>query len=363
MPMKNVLVVADDPTLLQLLQEKLEGCGLRTRIAQDGDAARAEGAHIPPDLVLLDPLLVDDSGLSLIDHFKPVAPVIVFSSGPSRLLRAAESLGAQTLRAHPDPIFQLLSETTAALSIPSPVMETPPDASLWREGAPDPGDSLPGIRRAVFALAKSQRDPATLHELLREVHRCSERARFIGLQAPFRFTSAFEALVADLHAMPESVNASSLQTATQAVDFLVVLFTEGNLKRLVDPATAQVFAVDDEATSREQILAALKLVNVHTACAGDAGTAVTMLQDNPFDAILLDVNLPGTNGFELCRQLREFEDHAHTPVIFITGMATFRNRAQATLSGGNDFIAKPFNLHELGLKTLMWIFRHQLGLV
>jgi DNA-binding response OmpR family regulator len=362
--MKNVLVVADDPTLLRLLQGKLEGCGLRAKTAQDADAARAEGAHTPPDLVLLDPLLVDGTGLGLIDHFKPIAPVIVFSAGPSTLLSAAESLGARTLGAHPNPIFQLLSETTAALSLPMPAVETPPqDESLWTDGAPDPGESLPGIRRAVFALAKNQRDPATLHELLCEVHRCSERVRFIGLQAVFRFTSAFEALVADLHAMPDGVNASTLQTATQAVDFLVVLFAEENLKRLVDPATAQVFAVDDEAISREQIIAALELVNVHTACAGEAETAVTMLEDNPFDAILLDVNLPGTNGFELCRQLREFEDHAHTPVIFITGMATFQNRAQATLSGGNDFIAKPFNLHELGLKTLMWIFRHQLGLV
>jgi CheY-like chemotaxis protein len=57
------------------------------------------------------------------------------------------------------------------------------------------------------------------------------------------------------------------------------------------------------------------------------------------------------------------EAHKHTPIVFLTGMATFQNKAQASLSGGNDFTGKPFNLPELGLKALIWILKGQLGLI
>jgi hypothetical protein len=44
-------------------------------------------------------------------------------------------------------------------------------------------------------------------------------------------------------------------------------------------------------------------------------------------------------------------------------MTTFQNRAQSSLSGGNDFIGKPFHILELGVKALIWLFRGRLGLV
>jgi DNA-binding response OmpR family regulator len=71
--------------------------------------------------------------------------------------------------------------------------------------------------------------------------------------------------------------------------------------------------------------------------------------------------MPDVNGFDLCTQIRQLEDHHKTPVVFITGMNTFQNRAKGSLSGGNDFIGKPFNLLELGIKALMWIFKGQLA--
>jgi DNA-binding response OmpR family regulator len=79
------------------------------------------------------------------------------------------------------------------------------------------------------------------------------------------------------------------------------------------------------------------------------------------DLIFLDVGLPEMNGFDVCTRIRGIEAHEKTPIVFLTGMATFHNRAQASLSGGNDFVGKPFNLAELGIKAMMWIFRAQLS--
>jgi DNA-binding response OmpR family regulator len=66
------------------------------------------------------------------------------------------------------------------------------------------------------------------------------------------------------------------------------------------------------------------------------------------------------DGFDLCSHIREIPGYAGTPVIFLTGMTTLENRVQSSLSGGNDFIGKPFNLHELTVKALTFILKAEL---
>jgi DNA-binding response OmpR family regulator len=66
------------------------------------------------------------------------------------------------------------------------------------------------------------------------------------------------------------------------------------------------------------------------------------------------------DGFELCKQIRTLAIHTATPVVFLTGLATLENRVQSSLSGGNDFIAKPFNLHELSVKAITLLLKAQL---
>jgi CheY-like chemotaxis protein len=183
----------------------------------------------------------------------------------------------------------------------------------------------------------------------------------LQLDALGRLTTSMEALVYDLYAMPEQINPSVMRTLSQAIDFLVLLFEEDTLQQLKDPAAADVFVVDDEPPARQMISAAMKLVQLKITCAEDPEMALSVLGDNRFDLIFLDVNMPQGSGFDLCTQVRQLEDHRRTPIVFLTGLNTFQNRAQGSLSGGNDFIGKPFNLLELGVKALMWIFKGQLA--
>jgi DNA-binding response OmpR family regulator len=69
------------------------------------------------------------------------------------------------------------------------------------------------------------------------------------------------------------------------------------------------------------------------------------------------------NGFDLCAKIRALPQHEKTPIVFITGMATFQNRVQSNLAGGNDFIGKPFNISELAVKALIWVFKGHIGAV
>ena len=69
-----------------------------------------------------------------------------------------------------------------------------------------------------------------------------------------------------------------------------------------------------------------------------------------FDLIFLDVEMPGLTGLELCVKIRAMEPNRSTPIVFVTSHSDFGSRAQSALSGGNDFIAKPFLLVEVALK-------------
>jgi DNA-binding response OmpR family regulator len=71
--------------------------------------------------------------------------------------------------------------------------------------------------------------------------------------------------------------------------------------------------------------------------------------------------MPGMNGFELCSKLRGFSTNKTTPVIFVTSLNDLENRANSMMSGGNDFIAKPFLFIELTVKALMYVLRGQLA--
>ena len=92
----------------------------------------------------------------------------------------------------------------------------------------------------------------------------------------------------------------------------------------------------------------------------DPLTALELLSETKFDLVFLDVDMPVMNGFEVCSKLRTGELNKRTPVVFVTNLNDFENRASSTMSGGNDFIAKPFMFIELAVKALIHVLRGQL---
>jgi DNA-binding response OmpR family regulator len=70
--------------------------------------------------------------------------------------------------------------------------------------------------------------------------------------------------------------------------------------------------------------------------------------------------MPGMTGFELCTKLRALPAHKKTPVIFVTALTDFESRTSSMMSGGNDFIAKPFLFLELAVKALVYVLRGRL---
>lgn len=88
---------------------------------------------------------------------------------------------------------------------------------------------------------------------------------------------------------------------------------------------------------------------VLTASAGM--TAITRAKREHPDVILLDVMMPGLSGFDVCNILQDYPDTATIPIIFLTAVAETKRKVMGLNLGADDYITKPFDLHELAARV------------
>jgi two-component system, OmpR family, response regulator MprA len=107
----------------------------------------------------------------------------------------------------------------------------------------------------------------------------------------------------------------------------------------------EILVVDDEPAVRSALDRALRLERYDVRLAGDGADALAQLAEHPADAIVLDVAMPGIDGLEVCRRLREAGDR--TPVLMLTARETVDDRVAGLDAGADDYLVKPFALREL----------------
>lgn len=105
-----------------------------------------------------------------------------------------------------------------------------------------------------------------------------------------------------------------------------------------------ILLVEDDPALRTLMVRALKENGFAVQAAAAAPEMWTAFETGPVDAILLDVMLPGTNGYDLCRSLRQRTD---APIIFVSAKGTETDRVVGLELGADDYIAKPFGTREL----------------
>ncbi|MBF0451899.1 MAG: hybrid sensor histidine kinase/response regulator [Candidatus Magnetomorum sp.] len=106
-----------------------------------------------------------------------------------------------------------------------------------------------------------------------------------------------------------------------------------------------ILIVDDTEANIDMMLAILKEYDVIPSTSG--ADALSLLEDEPVDLILLDIIMPGMDGFQVCRQLKSNPDTQDIPVIFITAKDDEDSIEEAYTVGGVDYITKPFRPREL----------------
>lgn len=111
--------------------------------------------------------------------------------------------------------------------------------------------------------------------------------------------------------------------------------------------TSTILIVDDEPFGRRTLEALLSIYDYQLAFANDGPEALQQAADLTPDLILLDVMMPGMDGFEVCRKLRGDPILSEVPVIMITALDDRESRIQGIEAGADDFISKPFDHTEL----------------
>ena len=109
---------------------------------------------------------------------------------------------------------------------------------------------------------------------------------------------------------------------------------------------AKILIVDDEHLTSQMLATFVRIIGHQPTEAFNSAEAWDRLAQDLPDAILLDIMLPGVNGLELCRQLRQNPTTAQLPVIMVSAYAPPLNR-EASEAGANAYLAKPISLQNL----------------
>jgi DNA-binding response OmpR family regulator len=113
-------------------------------------------------------------------------------------------------------------------------------------------------------------------------------------------------------------------------------------------ANMSILLVDDEPRIADTLSFGLVENGYNATVAYDGETGYYMFQHQNFDLLVLDINLPGLNGYELCKRIRG--ENPKIPIIMLTALSTLEDKIEGYDAGADDYIVKPFEFRELMMK-------------
>lgn len=117
----------------------------------------------------------------------------------------------------------------------------------------------------------------------------------------------------------------------------------------------KILIADDDTELVKMLRTFFELRNYMVITAADGAETLKMVERKP-DIILLDINMPRADGIEVCRRIR---DKVSCPILFLTARADEQDRVNGLMSGGDDYILKPFSLKELEARIIAHLKREE----
>lgn len=118
----------------------------------------------------------------------------------------------------------------------------------------------------------------------------------------------------------------------------------------------RILVVDDNQEIREIIHILLKGEGFHITEASEGCAALKLIGETPFDLIILDIMMPGLNGYQTCLEIRK---SSNAPILFLSARTKDSDKTLGFSSGGDDYLAKPFSYNELISRSKALIRRYQ----
>lgn len=120
--------------------------------------------------------------------------------------------------------------------------------------------------------------------------------------------------------------------------------------------SSSILVVDDNPEIREIIQVLLGGEGYLVETAGNGVKALEMLKNREYDLIILDIMMPGMDGYQTCRKMRE---ESNAPILFLSARTKDRDKTLGFSSGGDDYLVKPFSYNELISRAKALIRRYQ----
>lgn len=122
-----------------------------------------------------------------------------------------------------------------------------------------------------------------------------------------------------------------------------------------------ILIVEDELTLRETLTLNLELEGYSVSSIDDGLKALKMIKDGFYHLVILDIMLPGMNGFDVCQTIRK--THSRLPVLMLTARQEAEDRIKGLSTGADDYLGKPFHLEELLLRVAALLRRSEMAAI
>lgn len=119
----------------------------------------------------------------------------------------------------------------------------------------------------------------------------------------------------------------------------------------------RILVIEDETTLNKNICEALEAENFVVESTFDGFLAERFLKRESFDCVVMDINLPKKNGYDLCKEFREY--NTQTPVLMLTAFDELEDKIKGFDSGADDYLTKPFFMKELIMRINSLLKRSQ----
>jgi CheY-like chemotaxis protein len=400
---KRILFVDDDLLVARLYSQKLVAAGFDVVMAEDGLVAMRRLVEFKPDLVLLDLLMPRMTGADVLKFIRSrpelkSTRVVVFSNSfLSKLVDQVASAGVQGTLVKsgitPAELIRTVEEvlagpeqgaglapaaqTTPSVEPPAKAPAPAPQADKPEPAQPDDSEEkfrarlqkefverMPLILESVRQLCRDFLQPADPAAQRRRLEHLSRKIGFFTQMVSQArhpqlalLASALEALLFQLQEKSIPITDSCLHTIASTIAFLAERLERPELTEPPDSWVPSVLVVDDDAVSNTAVVRALGRARLRATSSADPFEALKKLEQNPYDLLLLDVQMPGMDGIALCEHARRLPLHKRTPAIFLTSHTDATTRARSALSGGDDFISKPIMPMELVVKVITHVLK------